>query len=115
MRRFAALVALLVLSLSRFGAVAMPSSAHAASIGRIEAHELAAPAVVRVAAHALHEAAPREQARAFVPWLADRTRDALGELAESRRSRSVFADARHAALHEWRAFTYDATAPPSLS
>jgi hypothetical protein len=114
MRRFVALIALFVLSLSRFGAVATPSSAHARSIGRIETHELAAP-TVRLAAHVLREAAPREQPRAVAPWLPAPSFAPLGAHAGSRSARGDLTQVDQAALGEWRAFTYDATAPPALS
>jgi len=114
MRRFAALIALFVLSLSRFGAVATPSSAHARSIGRIETHELAAP-TVRLSAHVLREAAPRDQSHALAPWLPAPSFAPLGANAASRGVRGELTDVDHVAIGEWRAFTYDATAPPALS
>lgn len=114
MRRFAALLALLVLSLSRFGAAATPSSAHVRAIGRIETQELAAP-TVRLAAHVLAEAAPREQSRALAPWIPAWSVVALGDGATTRRACGDIADVAHVAPDEWRAFTYDATAPPTLS
>ena len=114
MRRFAALIALFVLSLSRFGAMATPSSAHSWTIGHIETHGLAAP-TVRLAAHVLSEAAPREQARALAPWLPAPSVAALRDGAATRSARGELTDVDHVALGEWRAFTYDATAPPALS
>lgn len=114
MRRFSALIALFVLSLSRFGAVAMPSSAHALSIGRIETHELAALAV-RLAAHVLDETAPRTQARTFVPWLAASPVATLRDDASVGGGNVAPGGVDRVASGEWRAFTYDATAPPALS
>jgi len=113
MRRFAALIALFVLSLSRFGAVAMPSSADARSIGRIETHELAAPAV-RAVAHVLHDAT-RSQPRPLVPWLAAASVATFGVGPTIGSARGAFGDVGRVAPSAWRAFTYDATAPPTLS
>jgi hypothetical protein len=113
-RRIAALLALFVLSLSRIGAMAEPSGAHVRSIGGIVAHELAAPAV-RLDAHTLREAAPREPARVLSHWLPMHASAELRALGEPTDARRAVQHADRVTRGEWRGFTYDATAPPRLS
>jgi hypothetical protein len=115
MRRFATLIALFVLSLSRLGAVAAPSSATVPSVGRVT-HELVAPApAVRLATLALRDVPPREPVRPLVPWLAWHDGIAYHAPGEVARVQGVVAVPDRASLGEWRVVTYDATAPPRVS
>jgi hypothetical protein len=112
MRRLAALLVVLLVSLSRFGATA-PSSTQARVVGRV-LHELATPAV-RLPSLVTRDVGARGPAHSLTPWLPSKATDANRVVVLSARTGREAPDVARTALGDWRAFTYDATAPPPLS
>ncbi|MEO8562522.1 MAG: hypothetical protein ABI601_10635 [bacterium] len=114
MRRLAALAALLVLSLSRFGAAAPVHAGALEWTADQTSHALAAPAI-RLAAHGLRELAPRVAPRTHAPCTPHCAARAftLGIQLEGRGEELAWAEPRLPG--GWHRFTYDATAPPHLS
>lgn len=114
MRRFAALAALFLLSLSRFGASA-PVRAHALEWTADQtSHALVAPAV-RLAGQGLRELAPRVAPRTHASSAPSRAAHAFLLAIPFRRSGDLVAWTELRAPEAWHRFTYDATAPPLLS
>jgi hypothetical protein len=114
MRRFATLVALLVLSLSRFG-VAAPAHARAAvwSASR-HPHELVTPAV-RFDSVGLRDAGPRLASRAMSPWLPFHGTELVRIAGLIARPANRPWSVERSSLGAWPRVTYDATAPPRFS
>jgi hypothetical protein len=114
MRRFFALAALFVLSLSRFGAPA-PAHARIWAVDRVTSELGAAVPGARLTAPVVRELAHRDAPRAPLPWLPVGVVPATGlHPAPVSRARVGVALER-APAEGWHRFTYDATAPPSLS
>ena len=114
MRRFLAVAALFVLSLSRFGAPA-PAHARVWAVDRVTSELGAAVPGVRLAAPVVRELAQRVTLRAPLPWLPVGVAPASGlslPLASTTRARTAL---EHAPTDGWHRFTYDATAPPRIS
>lgn len=115
MRRFAALVTLLLLSSLRVGATAPVQARVAASVARPAREMVAASPSARLAPIAQRELSPRGPMRLLVPWSPLRGESSIA-LAGSISGR-VAAPSRPATLPVALAhrLTYDATAPPRLS
>ena len=114
MRRFTTLVALLVLSLSRFG-VAAPAPARAsASVERGYPRELHMPAV-RIAAVGVRAAAPRILPRAGTHWLPFHGAQLVVHALPLARRPDAPLVVERVPLGASPRVTYDATAPPRFS
>ena len=114
MRRFLAVTALLVLSLSRFGAP-VPAHARVWAVDRVTSELGAAVPGARIAAPVVRELAQRDAPRAPLPWVPVGVAPASGlslPLTSVARARFAF---EHAPAEGWHRFTYDATAPPPLT
>jgi hypothetical protein len=113
MRRLATFVALLVLSLSRFGVTA-PEPARAPAWSESgHVREPYTPAV-RFAVD-LREAAPRVPPRATSPWLPLQGAQLVRLAGPITRLADRPWPVEHSSLGAWPRVTYDATAPPRLS
>jgi len=114
MRRFLALAALLVLSLSRFGAPA-PAHVHTWALDRVASELGAAVPGARLAEPAARELAQRSVPRAPAPWLPMHEAEPFGLRLPITTQERTPTSAERWWRDGWHRFTYDATAPPHLS
>jgi hypothetical protein len=114
MRRFITLVALVVLSLSRFG-VSASAPARASVWSEHQVPRELITSAVRFPGVGMHEAVPRVPSRPTAPWLPLHSAVHVSFAPLIAHPADKPAAAEHSSLGVWARITYDATAPPLIS
>jgi hypothetical protein len=115
MRRFIALVSLLLLSLSRADATTQVHARATVSVAHPTREMVAAAPVARLASIALRELSPRGPSRLLAPWHPSRAATGIALLEGPERGDAVLPQPASLPVGPAHRRTYDATAPPRLS
>lgn len=115
MRRFIALLSLLLLSLSRADATTQVHVRATASVAKPAREMIAATPSVRLAAIELRDSSPRGPARIIVPWHPSRADTAFALPATIAAHGAALPEPASLPIGPAHRLTYDATAPPQLS
>jgi len=115
MRRFIALISLLLLSLSHADATTQVHARATASVAKPTRQMIAAAPGVRLAALELRESSPRGPARIIVPWHPSRAETGFALPATMAARGVALSEPTSLPIGPAHRLTYDATAPPYLS